>query len=295
MGLRNLGATCYINSILQQFFMIPKFRDLLLSITIPPEGFKTVDIDGKSLVDDFMYQLQKMYYHLQFSQKKYFTPKEFCYSYKDFDGKPINTSIQEDSHEFLNRLIEQVESICTKNNLIKMLQKICEIRTLTEIECEECQHRIDKIENHYNCMLEVKEQDSLASSLKKFTDKDQIEGYHCENCKKAKAISKRTYLYDLPEIVIFNLQRIIFDPKKGDKIKVHSTFNFPTDLDLAEYLKNPEKDQISTKYRLRGIVIHTGTSEGGHYYSLIKDNTNDRWFKFNDQNVVEFDPKEIPR
>ena len=45
-----------------------------------------------------MYQLQKMYYHLQFSQKKYFVPKEFCYSYKDFDGQPINTSIQEDSH-----------------------------------------------------------------------------------------------------------------------------------------------------------------------------------------------------
>lgn len=47
-------------------------------------------------------------------------------------------------------------------------------------------------------MLEVKEQDSLASSLKKFTGKDQIEGYKCEKCSLAKAISKRTFFYELP-------------------------------------------------------------------------------------------------
>ena len=46
---------------------------------------------------------------------------------------------------------------------------------------------------------------------------------------------------------------------------------------------------------LKGVVIHTGTSEGGHYYSLIRDNDNPRWLKFNDQNVVDFDEKEIGR
>lgn len=74
MGLRNLGATCYINSILQQFFMIEKFRYLVLNGPVP-EDCKTVEVAGKPLVDDFLYQLQKMYYHLQFSQKKYLVPK----------------------------------------------------------------------------------------------------------------------------------------------------------------------------------------------------------------------------
>ncbi len=31
-GLKNLGCTCYMNSMLQQFFMIPAFRYNLLSI-----------------------------------------------------------------------------------------------------------------------------------------------------------------------------------------------------------------------------------------------------------------------
>ena len=88
-------------------------------------------------------------------------------------------------------------------------------------------------------MLEVKEQPSLASSLKKFSDKEEIEDYTCENCKKkVKTITKRTYFHELPEIVILNLQRTIFDPKRGDKIKVHSKLTFPIDLDFKDYLKN---------------------------------------------------------
>jgi len=45
-----------------------------------------------------MYQLQKMYTYLNLSKKKYYYPKEFCLTIKDFNKKPINTSIQEDAH-----------------------------------------------------------------------------------------------------------------------------------------------------------------------------------------------------
>ena len=89
------------------------------------------------------------------------------------------------------------------------------------------------------------------------------------------------------------MQRIIYDPMKGEKIKVHSRLTFPMQLDFAEYVKNEQMKQ--TKYRLKGVVIHTGTSEGGHYYSLIRDAEGSRWLKFNDQNVVEFDEKQLQR
>lgn len=32
VGLKNIGCICYMNSILQQLFMIPKFRKLLLEV-----------------------------------------------------------------------------------------------------------------------------------------------------------------------------------------------------------------------------------------------------------------------
>lgn len=83
MGLKNLGAICYINSILQQFFMIDKFKHMILSRTVP-SGCKEVEVSGRIVVDDFMYQLQRVYHNLEYSQKKYFVPKDFCYSYKNF-------------------------------------------------------------------------------------------------------------------------------------------------------------------------------------------------------------------
>jgi ubiquitin C-terminal hydrolase len=41
---------------------------------------------------------------------------------------------------------------------------------------------------------------------------------------------------------------------------------------------------------LKGIIIHQGLSEAGHYFSLIR--LNGKWFEFNDkfiEEVKEFD------
>ena len=50
------------------------------------------------------------------------------------------------------------------------------------------------------------------------------------------------------------------------------------------------------KYTLKGMVVHYGTSDQGHYYSFIQDreDKNAGWFEFNDTIVRDFDPSEIP-
>lgn len=74
MGIKNLGAICYINSILQQFFMIDKFKHMVLNKSVPKE-VESAEVNGKIIVDDFMYQFQKLYHHLEYSQKKYLVPR----------------------------------------------------------------------------------------------------------------------------------------------------------------------------------------------------------------------------
>jgi ubiquitin carboxyl-terminal hydrolase 9/24 len=37
VGLKNAGATCYMNSVLQQLFMIRSIRTAILSVKIPAE------------------------------------------------------------------------------------------------------------------------------------------------------------------------------------------------------------------------------------------------------------------
>jgi hypothetical protein len=50
------------------------------------------------------------------------------------------------------------------------------------------------------------------------------------------------------------------------------------------------------EYDLIGVTVHTGTADGGHYYSFIRDRTatnRDKWFLFNDAEVKPFDPSQI--
>merc|ERR1719174_1709882 len=50
-----------------------------------------------------------------------------------------------------------------------------------------------------------------------------------------------------------------------------------------------------TEYELVGIVAHTGSMSGGHYYSFIKDKgakdgeEGEQWFEYNDEHVRPFD------
>ena len=79
----------------------------------------------------------------------------------------------------MNRLVENIEESCKKDGKLEKLQELCEIKTLSEYECGACKNRFDKVESHYNCMLEVKEQATLGDSLKKFNGKEEIDGYTC--------------------------------------------------------------------------------------------------------------------
>ena len=53
------------------------------------------------------------------------------------------------------------------------------------------------------------------------------------------------------------------------------------------------------QYYLKGVVVHNGTSDSGHYYTFIKDREGNKddsasWYEFNDTLVNHFDPNDIP-
>jgi uncharacterized UBP type Zn finger protein len=72
VGLRNMGSTCYMNSLMQQFYMIPKFRYALLCA-------EDKEADKK---ESLLWQVQTMFGFLTQSVKQSFDTAEFCYSYK---------------------------------------------------------------------------------------------------------------------------------------------------------------------------------------------------------------------
>ena len=41
------------------------------------------------------------------------------------------------------------------------------------------------------------------------------------------------------------------------------------------------------------IFIHTGESEVGHYFSFIKDNVDNCYYKFNDENIIIYNNTKV--
>jgi hypothetical protein len=61
---------------------------------------------------------------LELSDRQAYTPNEFCFSYKDFDGLPIKTSEQKDSQEFFNILFERLETLLKSTSQKYLLRDV---------------------------------------------------------------------------------------------------------------------------------------------------------------------------
>lgn len=109
VGIRNLGCICYMNSMLQQFFMIPSFRYNLLCVDDgKPEVIK--EYKQEQIDDNMLHQMQRLFAHLELSERQDYNPIGFTFSFKEFDGGPTNTSEQKDAQEFLTSLFDRLET-----------------------------------------------------------------------------------------------------------------------------------------------------------------------------------------
>ena len=285
VGLKNMTATCYMNSIIQQFFMIPLLRETILSIqNVNP--------------DTVLYHLQLLFSALKSYERKFYNPRPFVVkSGLIFDE-------QMDADEYYGQLIDKIEndikeiySVENKENPYKDLFKFFfGIKVIDELYFVDCGHKRFN-EFYYNSIqLEIKGFDNIEDSLKNYCKTEILDGdnkINCEICNIKRTCHKRQIFKLLPNILVIALKRFEFDYDSMIKIKLNSYFKFPFELNMKDYLieNNTEKN---TLYELTGITIHDGEADFGHYYDLIKAPDN-LWYKFNDKTVKKFNEDDIPK
>ena len=280
-GLRNVGSYCYLNSVVQQLFYISQFKYSIMNTDDKKEPNKSDYLDD----DNVLHQLQRLFAYLSFTSYGEVIPDDLVKSVKDFNGTPIGPNM--DSQEFYSNLCDKIEESLkgTINQyLIKNLfiGKICHKNT-----CSLCGHESYRNEEFKNITLEVKDMKDIYDSFEKYVSSEDIEDYNCSNCNKKVTMKRNTLLSGLPNILVFHLNRITYDYENGtDQIKINSRFEFPIDLNLNKKYCLEKKNEYY-KYKLRGVVIHKGDAQGGHFVSLINVDK-DKWYEFNDIIVKEF-------
>lgn len=96
VGLQNLGNTCYMNSLFQQFFMMEEFREKILSI----EDY------GNFKENNLVLKFQIIMANLKIKEKESLDPSFFFENLKDFEGVRVCPYEQKDVEEFFNLFSE---------------------------------------------------------------------------------------------------------------------------------------------------------------------------------------------
>lgn len=320
VGLVNLGCTCYMNSLMQQLYMCPQFRNFICTA-------QDLKKSVMKLEDNVLYHSKYLFANLMKNKSLDFNPVVFFNSIKDYSGEPMPTNEQRDVDEFLNIYMDKIEQNIKGGEDEKHLSTIFGGAFAQELICKDCPHRSSREEQYLSVSLEIKNKANIHEALDLFIQGEMLEGdnaYMCERCDKKIDTLKRCCIKKLPNTLILSLKRFEFDLETLSRYKLNTYCEFYDDLDMRDYCQETlaKKELLKTmteqnltyemlsedqkaihninlpdnyyKYKLKGTVVHYGTADGGHYYSYIKDRDSDKWFEFNDTSVREFDPAELP-
>jgi ubiquitin C-terminal hydrolase len=331
LGLVNQGATCYMNSFLQQLYHVKGFSNTLLSIDCDVSESDNAGV---------LFELQVLFGYLRYSQKSYCDTISFCKSFKDYDGEPVKLGEQKDVYEFATMLFDKLEM---NLDCKALLGKFFGGKLVWQIISTESSYRSEREEPFFILTAEVKDKESLEDSLELYVAGEMLTGdnkIEDSTGKKVDAL-RRCAIRQLPDVLFIHLKRFEFDLETMNRRKLNDFMTFPEELNMLPYTEEgirltenrrtaqnddsenqideieqdaePRTESIGESaapapeikipvmreasyyhYRLKGIVAHTGAIDSGHYYSFIREDTDNTWMEYNDSSVLCFDAESIP-
>ncbi|KKY17496.1 putative ubiquitin c-terminal hydrolase [Phaeomoniella chlamydospora] len=289
-GLRNLSNTCYLNSLFTHLYMNLHFREFILNL----------DSQERLLIE-----LKKLFAFMQSSYNRCIDPIGVVECIQTYDNVAIDITIQMDVDEFYNLLFDRLEAKMPTPELKASFRSIYGGQLVQQIKSKECEHVSERLEPFSAIQCDIRGKLDLEESLRAYVEGEVMQGdnkYSCSRCNQHVDAVKRACLKDVPDHLIFHLKRFDFDINTMTRRKINDEFAFPNSIDMAPYTL----DTVAVKggstspdmFELVGVLIHSGTAETGHYYSLIRErpsssDAKNSWLQFNDADVLLFEHERL--
>ncbi|KAG0235795.1 hypothetical protein BGX31_004161 [Mortierella sp. GBA43] len=312
VGLKNQGATCYMNSLLQSLFFTNYFRRAVFEIpTEEDEPSKSVSL-----------ALQRVFYQLATSSNSVGTTELT----RSFGWNSLESFMQHDVQEFNRVLQDNLEGKMKGTEAEGAIQQLFVGKMKSYIKCINVDYESSRVENFYgnfmlnpfgwltyqamnrtgtNCLfstdiqLNVKGCKTLKDSFDDYVAVETLDGenkYHAEGHGLQDA-KKGVIFETLPPVLHLQLKRFEYDIEHDAMVKINDKHEFPLEMDLAEFVADGEEKEKTGpdgfKYSLHGVLVHSGDLHGGHYFALLKPEKDGKWFRFDDDRVTPATLKEV--
>jgi len=301
-GLLNIGATCYINTLIQCLLSCPVFRNFILS----KDYFNRINNDTD------LYLIKELYsiFESMWVDGNSLNPKRFLNTLRvKFDYIEVNQ--QNDVHEIflliINKLneeikidynsinldmnfhnnsengIEKLDNVCKEKwfelfkNEYSELSEIMYNHSISQIMCGSCEYI------HHNheisCIMDIElsklgNKTPLKTCIQKHIEKIYLNSnddnkWKCDKCNIYIKSEKVIKYWNLPEVLVICLKRFGYDKKTNLMKKINTLIDIPTDnLELSDFVISKNK----YKYKLNAVTCHIGNIHSGHYYAIINSN-----------------------
>ncbi|KAM4829797.1 ubiquitin carboxyl-terminal hydrolase 8 isoform 1-T1 [Thomomys bottae] len=313
-GLRNLGNTCYMNSILQCLCNAPHLADYFNRNCYQDDINRSNLLGHKGEVAEEFGIIMKA---LWTGQYRYISPKDFKVTigkindqfagYSQQDSQELLLFLMDGLHEDLNKAdnrkrykeenndhlddFRAAEQAWQKHKQLNesIIVALFQGQFKSTVQCLTCHKKSRTFEAfmYLSLPLASTSKCTLQDCLRLFSKEEKLTDnnrFYCSHCRARRDSLKKIEIWKLPPVLLVHLKRFSYDGRW--KQKLQTSVDFPLEnLDLSQYVIGP-KNSLK-KYNLFSVSNHYGGLDGGHYTAYCKNAARQRWFKFDDHEVSD--------